>query len=167
MRFIYVDNSNLWLAGQQVAGRRWSPDYEALAAHLHAGTPHLTAKMVLFGSGASHPVWTAARAAGFEVVATPRQGREKRVDTALVTRCMADSFQLMSPGDEVLLVSGDADFEPMVTDLSERGVPTTVASWGHSMSVRLGQVACHVRLLDEHLEELTHHRVDQVPYRVA
>lgn len=161
MRHVYVDNSNLWLAGQQVAGRRWSPDYQALADLLEPD------RGVLFGSGASHPVWAAAKAAGFEVVTTPRHGREKRVDTALVTRCMADSFQVMSFGDEVVLVSGDADFEPMLTDLADRGVPTTVVSWSHSMSTRLGQVASRVQLLDEHLAELTHHRAGPLPYRVA
>lgn len=161
MRFVYVDNSNLWLAGQQVAQRhgcarqgRWSPDYEALAELLGGD------RCVLFGSGACHPVWTAAKAAGFEVVTTSRRGREKRVDVSLVTRCMADSFRQMDPvrGDEVVLVTGDADFEPLVADLAERGLPTTVVAWSHSLSGRLGRLAQSVQLLDEHIGRLTHDR---------
>jgi NYN domain len=84
-------------------------------------------RSILFGSRppANDSLWARANAEGFQVEVFDRSagGREKQVDTAIVTVILEDSFQHMRSerGDMVILVAGDRDYCPAVGSLDARG----------------------------------------------
>jgi len=154
--FLYVDNSNVWIEGMHVAAVEsgLAPDIWAAQEHricdhdwkmdfgrlleFAGGKREEIGRAVLYGSKPppNDSVWAAAKGQGFEVVVherNPYSGREKKVDTNIVTDVTADSFELMQPGrDEITLVAGDSDYVPTVERLRKRGFIFDVCFWDHA-----------------------------------
>src|SRR5712691_11640207 len=129
--FLYVDNSNVWIEGMHVSAvakgmapdiwtaqqericdYSWKIDFGRL--HDFAGGTTDVGREVPYGSRppANVSLWAVAKGKGFEVSVHDRnvRNREKKIDTSIATDIVSDSYELMKPGDEVTLVSGDADF---------------------------------------------------------
>ena len=153
--YLYVDNSNVWIEGMHVAAaanglapdiwaamdqricdNSWKIDFGRLFGFA-GGEKSDVGKAVLFGSRPpqNDSLWKAAERQGFEVVVHDRniRNKEKKVDTSIATAIVADSYELMKPGqDEVTLVSGDADYVPTVEQLVGRGFKFHVVFWDHA-----------------------------------
>lgn len=91
----------------------------------------------MFGSvtGSNEGLWRHAAAAGFEVVTVKRgfTGKEKCVDTGLVTRLCRDAYRFGDPRrDRITLVAGDGDYAPAVEQLVADGFAVTVLYWAHA-----------------------------------
>ncbi len=177
--FLYVDNSNVWIEGMHVAAvvsgqapdvwtaqqgkicdYNWKMDFGKLMSFA-GGDKKNIGRAVLYGSRppANDSLWEAAKRRGFEVVVHDRSrftGREKKVDTSIVTDVVSDSYELMKPGtDEITLVTGDADYVPTIDKLRKRGFQVDVCFWDHASKeiraaattfVSLNAVSPHVAL---------------------
>ena len=153
--FVYVDNSNVWIEGMHVSAveagmapslwaaqdrhicdTSWRVDFGRLLGFAGGDRADI-GRAVLYGSRppANDSLWDAAKRIGFEVVVHERNvaGREKKVDTNIVTDIVADSFELMTPGeDEITLVAGDSDYVPTVERMMARGLDFYVVFWDHA-----------------------------------
>ncbi|MFC7739257.1 hypothetical protein ACFQX4_26635 [Roseomonas sp. GCM10028921] len=79
--------------------------------------PESDTRGVVFGSvtDTNGGLWRHAANAGFEVVTVERRfaGKEKRVDTSLVTRTCGDAYRFADPrSDRITLVAGDSATSP-------------------------------------------------------
>lgn len=178
--FVYVDNSNVWIEGRRLAAvvnglagsieeatmegildQSWSYDFGRLY-ELACPAEAKVGRSLLVGSRppANDSLWERARIEGFEVQVFDRNAsnREKRVDTALVTTMLDDSYQHMQAarGDMVVLLAGDGDYVPTVESLQRRGIKVRVVFWSHAISRDLRELADEFRPLDSHLDELAH-----------
>lgn len=97
-------------------------------------------RAVLYGS--RHPpndsVWETAKRKGFEVVVQDRdlRNKENKIDTGIATNIVADSYELMKPGDEITLVARDTDYVPTVERVRKRGFKFTIVFWDPLLAVR-------------------------------
>jgi hypothetical protein len=101
-------------------------------------------------------LWSHAQDAGFDVRVVERgaSGREKRVDTGMVTRICRDAYVLADPDrDRVTLVAGDGDYEPVVRQLVADRFHVTVLYWAHT-SRELQQAASRFHALDPYVADL-------------
>ena len=76
-----------------------------------------------------------AEAAGLEVRIVERSicGKEKRVDTGVVTRVCRDAYRRGEPGrDRITLVAGDGGYEPMVRHLVQDGFEVMLLYGSHA-----------------------------------
>ncbi|MFC0385980.1 NYN domain-containing protein [Muricoccus vinaceus] len=171
----YVDCSNLFIEGQKVsavargmassledAKQRGVIDFDyrldlyrlmALLQQVEGDT-----RAVVFGSvtDSNAGLWQHAAKAGFEVVTVERgfSGKEKRVDTSLVTRICRDAYRFADPQwDRITLVAGDGDYEPVVKQLVTDRFAVTVLYWGHA-SRELRETATAFHALDAYIEDL-------------
>lgn len=175
--FLYVDNSNVWIEGMHVSAvmrgmaptisyaqenRITDPTYRLDFGRLlqfAGGDRHEIGRAVLFGSRppANDSLWNVARAKGFEVVVHDRSawtGKEKKVDTNIVTDIVTDSFTRMkAEGDEITIVTGDSDFVPMVASLRQRKFRVDVCFWDHAAR-ELRDAASTFVSLNQHLDHL-------------
>ena len=171
----YVDCSNLFIEGQKVsavaqglaqnledAKQRSVIDFDyrldlhrlmALLQQAEGDT-----RAVVFGSitDSNEGLWRHAAKAGFEVVTVERgfSGKEKRVDTSLVTRMCRDAYRFGDRRrDRITLVAGDGDYEPVVSQLVADGFAVTVLYWGHA-SRELREAATAFHALDAYIGDL-------------
>lgn len=151
---LYVDNSNVWIEGMHVAAFAkglapniwaavngnlcdygWKLDFGKLFAFA-GGEKKNVRKATLFGSRSAKnaTLWNAARRKGFEIVTHDRNvaNHEKKVDTDIVATMIEDSYEILKPGDEITLVSGDSDYVPAIEKLKKRGIPVHVIFWSHA-----------------------------------
>lgn len=176
--FAYVDNSNVWIEGQRASAVAkgmakdaweaqekgildlgWRYDFGRL---YELACPKGTAigRSVLFGSRPppNDSLWERARSEGFEVEVFDRSpsGREKEVDTGIVTMMVEDSFQHMQSarGDMAVLLAGDRDYVPTLESLGRRGIGTRVVFWKHATARGLQEAAAEFLPLDPHLSDL-------------
>lgn len=171
----YVDCSNLFIEAQKIsavarglagslhdAKRRSVSDFD-YRLDLHRLMDLLVraegpTRAVAFGSlseGSDGP-WRHAATAGFEVVVVERGfgGKEKRVDTSVVTRLCRDAYRFADPArDRITLVAGDGDYEPAVRQLVADGFAVTVVYWAHA-SRELREAATAFHSLDAQVAEL-------------
>lgn len=178
--FVYVDNSNVWIEGrrasavarglapsfedaidQNIVDPAWSYDFGRLY-ELACPPDAQVGRSLLLGSRppANDSLWERARSADFEVEVYDRNAanREKKVDTGLATRLLADSYEHMQarlPDVMAVLVAGDGDYVPPVEDLQRRGIKVRVVFWPHATSRELRTTADEFVGLDQHLEFLT------------
>lgn len=172
---LYVDNSNVWIEGMHVAAYAnglapdvwsavknricdlsWKLDFGKLF-HFAGGDKSDVRKAALFGSRPpqNDSVWEAARRNGFEVITYDRNvaNHEKKIDTDIVATMIEDSYEILKPGDEITLVSGDADYVPAVEKLKKRGISVHVVFWKHA-SRELKEIATTFTELDPYLQHL-------------
>ncbi len=116
----------------------WHYDFGKLLQFAGGTTSSEIGRAVLYGSKPppNDSLWAAAKHHGFEVVVHDRSrftGREKKVDTSIVTDMMRDGYELMKPGrDTFTLVAGDADYVPTIRALCERRFTVDVCFWGQA-----------------------------------
>lgn len=175
-RFVYVDNSNLWIEGQRVAAVRsglcrsmrdaqihdildntWKYDFGRLF-RLVCPPGEDIGRAALFGSTPppNDTLWQIAKSQGFEVSTFPRNAanREKKVDNQISVSILEDSYQEMQSGDFTVLVSGDGDFVPTIESLQGRGFRVRNAFWAHG-SRELREIADDYYQLDQHFDLLS------------
>lgn len=153
--FVYVDNSNIWIEGMHISAvengiapnlyeaqannicdQSWRVDFGRLL-QFAGGDKSEIGRAVLYGSRPppNDSLWHAAETKGFEVVVHDRnvRNKEKKIDTNIATDMVADSYELMTPGeDEIVLVAGDSDYVPTVERLVGRGLTFNVVFWDHA-----------------------------------
>lgn len=153
--FVFVDNSNIWIEGKYVSAVKkgyanniyeahskncqdnsWAIDFGRL---LYAVTDTNVADIkdaVLFGSKPTDKdsLWKAMESVGFKVVNIPRNvaNKEKKVDTGIVAEILRTLYTKAEEGDEFILLMGDADFVPVMEQIAERKMSTTIAFWSHA-----------------------------------
>jgi uncharacterized LabA/DUF88 family protein len=115
-------------------------------------------RAVVFGSitDTNEGLWRHAAQAGFEVVTVERgfSGKEKRVDTNVVTRMCRDAYRFADPRrDRITLVAGDGDYEPTVRQLVADGFQVTVLYWSHA-SRELREAATVFHALEPYIGDL-------------
>ncbi len=176
-RWIYVDNSNLWIEGQRLSAVRkgmapdiWSAmamqvvdtayrmDFGRLINFLANG--HEIKGASLFGSRppANDSLWNIAKEAGFETIINDRNAanKEKRIDTGIVARIVMDAnVKCNKDEDEIILVAGDGDYVPVTDILVQNGYTVIVAFWNHA-SKDLKHSATTFIDLNPYLEYLTY-----------
>jgi len=176
-KYVYVDNSNVWIEGRRVAAvmsdiafdivdatenklidPRWKYDFGKLLEFV-GGKKNGVKKAYLFGSRPpqNDSLWEAARQDGFEVVIEDRnaQNREKKIDTGIAVQMVSDSYELITDKmvDEMILVAGDRDYVPAVHNISKRGIRVVVYFWSHAAS-ELKDHAAEFISLDSHINEI-------------
>ena len=177
-KYVYVDNSNVWIEGRRAAAvennlafdiadamenktfdPNWKYDFGKLL-ELVGGKRNGLKKAYLFGSRPpqNDSLWEAARQGGFEVVVEDRnaQNREKKIDTGIAVRMMEDSYECIEDKsvDEMILVAGDRDYVPVVNSIFKRGIRVVVYFWDHA-ATELKDHAAQFISLNRHLVEVT------------
>jgi uncharacterized LabA/DUF88 family protein len=175
MHLAYIDCSNLFIEAQKVSAvtRGWARslaevnqqgpidfncrlDFHRLMALLREVEDPVRATVFSSITDSNETLWPHAEAAGFKIRVVERSvsGKEKRVDTGVVTRICRDAYLLGQPGrDRITLVAGDGDYEPMVRQLVQDGFEVTLLYWAHA-SRELQAVASRFYPLDAYLEDL-------------
>jgi len=155
-RFIYIDNSNVFIEGQRVAAvnggyaldmddaqRRgifyggYRLDFGKLYNFLtRNGDPEIK-RVALFGSRPppNDSLWEIAKRKGFEPIIEDRSpsNREKKIDTGIVVAMMEDAYKRADKvADSFTLVAGDSDYVPAVRALIESGFTVNITFWRHA-----------------------------------
>jgi uncharacterized LabA/DUF88 family protein len=153
--FTYVDNSNIYIEGSRVSAVRrgmaqniydamnngivdysWNIDYGRLHEFLCGTNQAEIGAARLWGSPPpSDSFWEMVKQKGFTVETFEKSasGKEKKVDVAIAHRMTKDAYTCIDKsGDELVLVSGDKDFVPVVEDLIKEGYTVVVAFWEHA-----------------------------------
>lgn len=140
----FIDNSNLWIEGKKISGRRSRPpvpsnyryrmEYGRLLQHVLENRD-LAAVPKLYGSEAppNDSVWNMIRSKGFNVTVFKRNiyNKEKGVDM----RMGLDISRLVlkeKPPSRVIIVAGDADFVQVVDDAHAEGWKVEVRYWSNA-----------------------------------
>ena len=79
--------------------------------------------------------WEMVERKGFDVKIFEKSvaGKEKKVDVAIAHRMTKDAYTIINKAeDEITLVAGDKDFEPVISDLRAEGFNVHVVFWGHA-----------------------------------
>ncbi len=177
-KFIYVDNSNVFIEGQRVAAVKngyalniqdalnrqiFDPSYRLDFGKLYgfvASNGNLDAeRAILFGSRPppNDSLWAVAKSAGFELVIEDRNiaNKEKKIDTGIVTMMIGDSYtRAKSSKDKFILVAGDGDYVPAIVNLIERGFTVEVVFWQHA-SQELKTVCSNFVEMNPHFADLS------------
>lgn len=150
---------DIWTALEhKICDYSWKLDFGRLLGFAGGGRGEI-GRAVLYGSKPppNDSLWAAAKRQGFEVIVHERSGfsgKEKKVDTNIVTDITADSFELMNPSrDEITLVAGDADYVPTIERLRKRGFRFDVCFWDQA-SKELKAVCTNFISLNPYLEHL-------------
>ena len=174
---VYVDIPNVVLVGGHVAAVAkglapsvevantynvfdllWRLDLRALVSRIAWCRGRRATRIVAFGSSSGRDVGfrLAVQQAGMEAVIEPRKPghREKAVDVSLAMEALHDVESCMTPGDEITLVTGDADYVPLVRRVRERGIAARLVFWS-SAARALKEVASEFVCLDPDLHRLT------------
>jgi uncharacterized LabA/DUF88 family protein len=142
--FIFVDNSNLWIEGKKVSGRRSRPqvpsnrfyriEYGRLLQHVLNGR-ELAAIPKLYGSEPppNDSVWKIIRSKGFDVKVFRRNifNKEKGVDMRMGLDIEKLVLTAKPPGT-IAIVAGDADFIQVVDDAKAEGWNVEVWYWSNA-----------------------------------
>ena len=177
-KFIYVDNSNVFIEGQRVAAvkngyaldmqdanrRRifdssYRLDFGKLYHFISKNGNSGAERAVLFGSRPppNDSLWAVAESAGFEPRIEDRNAsnKEKKIDTGIVTAMLKDSYKEADASkDQFVLVAGDSDYVPAVQDLIENRFEVTVIFWRHA-SQELKNACSRFTEMDTHFSELS------------
>ncbi|MDI9349214.1 MAG: NYN domain-containing protein [Candidatus Symbiobacter sp.] len=179
-RFLYIDNSNVWIEGMRwaavyaglapdiwYAGDRkitdpnWRLDFGKLLLAIN-GDPKDIKRAVLFGSRPppNDSLWQSAQRQGYETVIYDRNrsNQEKQVDAAIVATVIEDSYEKMDVSqDEIILVAGDSDYVPMIEKLRKRGFRVKLVFWSHA-SRELIAAASEFKELNPFLDDINYNK---------
>jgi uncharacterized LabA/DUF88 family protein len=174
-RFIYLDNSNLFIEARKLAAvqagmvgsmreaqavramdKSYNLDYARLREFLAEGQE--VGRSVLFGSKVTvdDAIWDHAEAAGWEVFSFERnyKNKEKKIDIAVVTEMIMDAFRrALRSRDQIVLVAVDSDYLPAVHRLKEDGFVVLVFFWSQA-ATELKQAATEFICMDDFLANL-------------
>lgn len=149
---VFVDNSNVWIEGKFASAvkkgfasnlieahknncddKGWAIDFGRL---LYAATDTNIQEVknaILFGSKPTDKdsLWNAMRECGFEVRNLPRNvaNKEKKVDTGIVAEILKTLYTKAVEGDVFILIMGDSDFVPVIQQIRNMKMKTTVVFW--------------------------------------
>jgi uncharacterized LabA/DUF88 family protein len=178
MEYVYVDNSNLFIEARRVSAvskgmaqniieamqygildHTYTIDFGKLHQFVAGHDNTKIARAALFGSRPppNDSIWTFAQRAGFEVVLTDRnvKNKEKKVDTGITTAMVKDGYKHVDPKKDVItLVAGDGDFVPAITELKKDGYTVELVFWDH-VSAELKKSASKFISLNKHLDHLS------------
>ncbi|KAA6206662.1 MAG: NYN domain-containing protein [Candidatus Tokpelaia sp.] len=168
MKFIYVDNSNLLYGGRGVADSAgWSPDYNALRLLLCGKEAVICPRPKIFGSFNNMAKFKSIiESAGCKLVGYEKNNgntddynyasKEKKVDVAIAHQITKDAYssKIAREHDEIILVSGDRDFVPVVEDLVEECFIVRIYSWEHTIAWELKNACSQFISLNAHLDFL-------------
>ena len=176
--FIFVDNSNVWIEGKfassvakgyaqnvveahlkGIEDTSWRIDFGKLLSYITNGKVNEIKKAVLFGSRPPHndSLWNAMRAAQFEVVALDRNaaGREKAVDTGIISRIDRALYKEAVKGDTFILVMGDKDFMPALNSIREEKCKSIVSFWDNVSGELISEADDYINLTPV-IQSITH-----------
>jgi uncharacterized LabA/DUF88 family protein len=164
-RYAYVDNSSVFVEGQRVSAvvkgmaldiedaiRRgvfdfsWRLDFGRLHKLLF-GKKYEVGRATLWGTpGPDDSFWKLVKSNGWQVKTHPSgSGQEKAVDIDMAYQIAKDAALMDKALSEIILVTGDRDFVPVVLDLVAEGARVTVAFWRHA-AAELREAAAFVPL---------------------
>jgi uncharacterized LabA/DUF88 family protein len=149
--YVYVDNSNLYIEGCRVSAvnkgtaknifdamnknivdMTWQLDYGKLYNFLCGND----AVARLWGSPPpGDSFWKMVDRKGFKSTVYDKGAgnKEKKVDVAIGAAMTKDAYtKLDKDKDKILLVAGDSDYEPVITDLKTESYKVEVAFWDHA-----------------------------------
>jgi len=116
----------------KIVDMTWNMDYGKLYEFLCGGD----AVARLWGSPPpGDSFWKMVDRKGFKSTVYDKNvaNKEKKVDVAIGAAMTKDAYKTLDKQkDELLLVAGDSDFEPVVTDLKNEGFKVEVAFWDHA-----------------------------------
>jgi len=141
---VFVDNSNVWIGGKKLAGRRSRPpvpsnalyriEYGRLLSHVQ-GTRPLGDVPKLYGSEPppNDSVWKMIRQKGFDVQVFQRNifNREKGVDMKMGLDIGKLIYTAAKP-EIIGIVAGDADFIPAIQEARGLGWEIEVWYWSNA-----------------------------------
>ena len=153
--YVFVDNSNVWIEGKFVSAvinghssniyeahnnntqdNSWAIDFGRLLYQVTETDITDVKKAVLFGSKPTDKdsLWDAMRQSGFTVINKERNAanKEKQIDTGIVAEILKTLYTEAAENDVFVLVMGDSDYVPIMRQISEKGIRTTVAFWDHA-----------------------------------
>lgn len=171
--YAYIDNSNIYIEGCRVSAVKkglaktiyeamgsgivdhtWQLDYGKLYDFLCAEGDIAR----LWGSPPpGDSFWNMLDRKGFNptVYEKNASNREKKVDVAVAHRMTKDAYTLLDRDkDDILLVAGDTDYLPVVTDLITEGFKVEIAFWDHLARDLKEATTKHIAL-DAHHAHLT------------
>ena len=171
--YAYVDNSNIFIEGRRISAVKkglasniyeamatlvvdpeWNLDYGKLYEFLCGDD----AVARLWGSPPpGDSFWDMLERKGFATTVYEKNAanHEKKVDVAIGARMTKDAYTVLDKArDEILLVSGDTDFVPVVADLVAEGFKVEVAFWGHA-GRELREAAPRFISLDDYHDHLS------------
>ena len=176
-KFVYVDNSNVFIEGQRVAAvengnaltigdaifnRTLDINYRLDFGKLYQfisqnGDPEVKCAL-LFGSRPppNDSLWAVAESAGFEPIIEDRNpsNKEKKIDTGIVAAMIEHSFELADKSkDRFVLVAGDSDYVPAIKRMVKRGFTVNVVFWDHA-SCELQNVCSNFISMNSDFEKL-------------
>ncbi len=155
-KYVYVDNSNVWIEGKyhsavdkgmvanvydahrdQICDMPWAYDFGKLLNVACEGDTSTMKRAVLYGSRPTDndSLWNAARNVGYEVFTPMRnvKNREKRVDTGFDKEMLKDLYKnVIGADDEIILVIGDSDHIPVAEAIEEEGKQFTLVFWNNA-----------------------------------
>ena len=161
---IIVDNSNIWIEGMKYSASlqgivstngmepcdyEWRVDFGKLLSKVSQGKA--IRKAILVGSRppVNDSLWNVAKRRGFEVIVQDRNSnnKEKAVDTELAVQ----GAKLVYTTEPAVLkiLSGDADFKPLVDIANEQGWETEMWAFSSSISATMGMSVTRVKPLDD------------------
>jgi uncharacterized LabA/DUF88 family protein len=163
--YIFVDNSNIWISGKEVAGKsRSNPvpsdywyriDYGKLL-ELVKGMRDLGDVPKLYGSEPPpvDTVWKRIQALGFTVTLFQRNiyNKEKGLDMRMGLDIAKLAFKVKSPAT-IAIVAGDADYEPVIKDMKEAGWEVEIWYWENAAG-NIKKVANYFHSLNAHLGDI-------------
>jgi uncharacterized LabA/DUF88 family protein len=174
IRYAYVDNANVFIEGQRVAAvvrgmalniedairRRvfdfnWRLDFGKLHQILF-GAKYKNGCAKLWGLPPSQDsLWKLVESKGWQVSTYDRNfEKESTVDVAMAYQIAKDAAHIDKTSSEIIIVTGDSDFVPIVQDLVAEGYQVTLAFWNHAAS-ELREAAPFLPL-DRWFAKLTH-----------
>lgn len=174
-KFLFVDNSNLWIEGMKVSAvhkgmvpdvfaatelritdATWRVDFGKLYKVLNGNIK------VAYMYGSIPPpndsLWESARLAGFQVKTFERSrydNREKKVDAQLAADMFEVAVDEAKPEDTIILVSGDKDYVPIIEKIKKRKLCIIAAFWEHAASELVNSVDKFIPL-DSLLNEISY-----------
>jgi NYN domain-containing protein len=148
--YAYVDNSNIYIEGCRVSAVKKGLAkniYEAMGSGIVDHTWHMDYGSLygflcaegdvarLWGSPPpGDSFWDMLERKGFNPTVYQKNAanQEKKVDVAIAHRMTKDAYTLIDrEKDDILLVAGDTDYLPVITDLIAEGFKVEVAFWDH------------------------------------
>lgn len=176
--FVFVDNSNVWIEGKvasavakgfvkntveahqkNIEDSSWRIDFGKLLDVVTDGNVKDVKKAVLFGSRPPHndSLWKAMQEAQYEVVALDRNaaGKEKAVDTGIISRIDKALYKEAAEGDAFVLVMGDKDFKPAIESIREEKCKSIVAFWNNASGELVSEADEYIDLTQK-ITEITH-----------
>lgn len=176
-KYIYVDNSNVWIEGKyhsavekgmvpdvytahasQICDMPWAYDFGKLLDIACERDTSTLSRAVLYGSRPTDndSLWNAARSYGYEVFTPIRNmnNREKRVDTGFDKEMLKDLYKgVIGNDDEIILVVGDSDHIPVAEAIEEEGKQFTLVFWNNA-SEDLKAKAAKFICLNDYITEI-------------